>query len=358
MRQEAFVARHEQEWRGFERWLETRGAARRADGVPRDEEVPTRYRRLCQQLALARRRGYSPQVTERLQALMQRGHDVLYRAPPPAWRRALRFLAADFPRLVRAQRGCLWLAAVLFVVPGVALFFVVQQWPELAHSVFDPQQLAKFEAMYDPADSRHRIGRESGSDMAMFGYYIYNNVSIGFRTFATGLLAGVGTAFVLVFNGVVLGVVAGHLQAVGHGDPFWRFVAGHSAPELTAIVIAGAAGLRLGLALLAPGRLRRVDALTEAGRVGARLCLGILAMLVFAAFVEAFWSSTGSIPAPVKFGVGALLWALVLGWLALGGRGHDALARQGRAFVPGQQQMPMSRHGWRRRDDREAPRAP
>src|SRR5690606_26860061 len=59
------------------------------------------------------------------------------------------------------------------------------------------------------------------------------------------------------------------------------------------------------------------------GRVGARLCLGVLAMLVFAAFVEAFWSSTGSIPAPVKFGVGALLWALVLGWLALAGRGVD-----------------------------------
>src|SRR5690606_14326581 len=142
--------------------------------------------------------------------------------------------------------------------------------------------------MYDPADPTHRLGRESGTDMAMFGHYILNNISIGFRTFASGLLAGVGTAFVLVFNGVVFGVVAGHLQAIGHGDPFWRFVAGHSAPELVAIVIAGAAGLRLGLALLAPGRLRRVDALVEAGRIGAKLCLGILAMLLFAAFVEAF----------------------------------------------------------------------
>ena len=91
MRQEAFVARHQDEWRGFERWLDARGAGRRAEGVPRDEEIPTRYRRLCQQLALARRRGYSPRVVEQLQELMQRGHDVLYRAPPPPGRRALRF---------------------------------------------------------------------------------------------------------------------------------------------------------------------------------------------------------------------------------------------------------------------------
>lgn len=330
MRQDAFVARHQAEWQAFEAWLERRGSRHARGRDPAgsgtgfdDAHLPARYRRLCQQLALARRRGYSPLLVERLQALMQRGHDVLYRAPPVPWRRALHFLLAGFPRLVRAQRGCLWLSAALLALPALAMFVAVRTWPELAHSVFTPLDLARFEAMYDPADPSHALGRESGTDLAMFGYYIYNNVSIGLRTFASGLLAGVGTAFVLVSNGVVFGVIAGHLQAVGHGDPFWRFVAGHSAPELVAIVIAGAAGLRLGLALLAPGRRRRVDALAEAGRVGARLCLGVLAMLVFAAFVEAFWSSTGSIPAPVKFGVGALLWALVLGWLALAGRGVD-----------------------------------
>lgn len=327
MRQDAFVARHEHEWQAFEAWLERRGdsprsaaAMRHWDGL-RDEDVPVRYRRLCQQLALARRRGYSPLVVERLHALMQRGHAVLYRAPPPPWRRALRFLMADFPRLVRAQRGCLWLSAVLFTVPMVAIFVAVQAWPELVHSVFEPQKIAQFEAMYDPADDSHKLGREAQTDVAMFGHYILNNISIGFRTFASGLLLGVGSAFVLVFNGVVIGMVAGHLQAIGHGEPFWRFVAGHSAPELTAIVIAGAAGLRLGLALVAPGRRRRIDALVDAGRIGGKLCLGIFAMLLFAAFVEAFWSSIGSIPAMVKYAVGGALWALVLAWLAFGGRG-------------------------------------
>ncbi len=327
MRQDAFIARHEAEWQAFDAWLDARGGSpRRArrtrdwDGI-RDDDVPARYRRICQQLALARRRGYSPQVTARLQALMQGGHNVLYRPPPPPWRRALWFLMADFPRLVRAQRGCLLAALVLFALPLVTLYAVVLQWPDVVHGVFSPQQLAQFETMYDPQTAEQAFNRASQTDMQMFGHYIWNNVSIGFRTFASGLLAGLGTVVVLVSNGVIFGVVAGHLQSIGHGGPFWRFVVGHSAPELTAIVIAGAAGLRLGLALVAPGRMRRIDALIAAGRAGGQLCLGILAMLVFAAFVEAFWSSTGSIPDPVKFGVGGGLWLLTLLWLWRGGRG-------------------------------------
>jgi uncharacterized membrane protein SpoIIM required for sporulation len=288
----------------------------------RDEEVPARYRRLCQQLALARSRGYSPQVLERLQSLTQRGHAVFYRAPPPQWRRALEFFLADFPRLVRAQRGCLLASLLLFAVPLVGAFVAVQLSPELIYSVHSPEDVAGMERMYDPADPQRKLGRDSGDDFAMFGFYVMNNVSIGLRTFASGLLAGLGTIFVLIMNGLMIGGVAGHLQGVGHGDPFWRFVAGHSAPELTAIVLAGAAGLRLGLDLVAPGRRRRVDALIEGGKVGAKLCLGIFAMLVFAAFVEAFWSSIGWIPAWIKYAVGGVLWAITLGWLGLGGRGR------------------------------------
>lgn len=326
MKQELYVRRHEPEWLALERWLDARGQARKArnerrgwDGIA-DHEMPARYRRLCQQLALARRRGYSPVLVERLQQIMQRGHSLLYRTPPPRWHVALEFLLSGFPRQVRAERGCMLASLALFALPLVVIFVAIQLKPELASSLFDPLQLAGFENMYDPKDPERKLGRDSETDLAMFGYYIWNNVSIGFRTFASGLLAGLGTALVLLFNGVSIGGVAGHLQAVGHGDPFWRFVAGHSAPELTAIVIAGGAGLRLGLNLVAPGRRRRIDALVEGGIRGARLCLGVFAMLVFAAFVEAFWSSIAWMPAWIKYSVGAGLWTLVLGWLLLGGR--------------------------------------
>lgn len=330
MRQEGFIARHQADWQRFEHWLDARAAHPRRARRDRDwrgladEDVPAAYRRLCQQLGLARRRGYSPLVCGRLQALVQRGHDALYRPPPPRWQRALAFFAVDFPRLVRAERGCMLASALLFGLPLVAMFLALQRHPELIHAVFEPAQLAELEAMYDPAAAHARIGRDSGGDLAMFGMYVFNNIGIGFRTFASGLVAGIGPVLVLAFNGVVIGGVAGHLQAIGHGDPFWRFVAGHSALELTAIVIAGAAGLRLGLDLVAPGQRRRIDALAEGGRRGGLLCLGVFAMLLLAAFVEAFWSSLGWVPAGVKYAVGAGWWLLVLGWLWRGGRGGHA----------------------------------
>ncbi len=325
MRQEQFVTRYQHEWQQFEDWLQRRGEkARKGPSaldpqLPGDETIPQRYRRLCQQLALARRRGYSPQLVERLQQLMQRGHNLLYRTPAPRWQRAVEFLIADFPQLVRSQATAMWVACALFAVPLLGIFVLLQFQPELIHLLLDPRQVAQMEKMYDPAADH--LGRDSGTDWAMFGHYIMNNISIGLRTFASGLLAGIGTIVVLLFNGITIGAVAGHLQHAGFGEPFWRFVVGHAPFELTAIVIAGGAGLQLGLRVLAPGRRRRIDALVEGGVIGARLCLGVAFMLLVAAFIEAFWSSIAWVPMWGKLTASGVLWTLVIVWLWRGGRG-------------------------------------
>lgn len=325
MKQDAFEQRHAAEWSALERWLAQEPRGRLPPPLPDPSAAalsaagfPAAYRRLCQQLALARRRGYSALLLSRLDALAQAGHQRLYRPPAPRWQPALRFISVDYPRLVRAHGGVMLVSALLFFGPLIGWMLVLQVRPEWVYTVFGPEQIAQFESMYDPA--RERWGRESGSDLMMFGYYIMNNISIGFRTFASGLLAGLGSVFVLVFNGVVIGSVAGQLTAIGYGDPFWRFVAGHSGPELTAIVLAGGAGLQLGLALIAPGRKPRLRALTDAGWDGARLILGVFLLLLFAAFVEAYWSSISTVPALIKYTVGISLWVLILGWLLLGGR--------------------------------------
>jgi uncharacterized membrane protein SpoIIM required for sporulation len=334
MKQETFVQRHQAEWTALEQWFDARGdSARKARAHRRDWhglsdfEVPGRYRRLCQQLALARRRGYSAVVTDRLQQLMQRGHGVLYRTPAPRWRRVVEFLLAGFPRLVRAEKGVMLAAMALFVLPLVAMYIAIQVQPDLSSALYDPVQLAAMEDMYDPNDPQRALGRDDGTDVAMFGFYIWNNVSVGFRVFASGLLAGLGPILSLATEGIRAGAVASHLQAVGHGDPFWRFVCGHASFELTAIVIAGGAGLRLGLNLIAPGQRRRIDALVDAGRRGALLCGGVLVMLLIAAFIEAFWSSIGWMPAWVKYSVAAALWTAVFAWLLGGGR-NDLYAEQ------------------------------
>jgi uncharacterized membrane protein SpoIIM required for sporulation len=217
-------------------------------------------------------------------------------------------------------------AALLLFVPLIGCILLLQVRPELVHTLFGPAQLAQFEKMYDPASASDRLGREDGTDLKMFGFYIFNNVGIGFRTFASGLLAGVGSVVVLIMNGLMIGGIAGHLTAIGYGGPFWRFVAGHSAPELLSIVIAGGAGLQMGMALIAPGRRTRGRALVEAGAIGAKLVLGLFAMLILAAFIEAYWSSIAWMPSEVKFTVGGTLWLAFLLWLWRGGRGRANVA--------------------------------
>jgi uncharacterized membrane protein SpoIIM required for sporulation len=171
-------------------------------------------------------------------------------------------------------------------------------------------------------------GRQRGadSDFQMLGFYIMNNIGIAFRTFAGGLFAGIGALAVLVFNGLYAGAIAGHLTSRGLGGNFYSFVITHGAFELTAIVLSGAAGLAIGHALLAPGRNTRAGALRDAATRVVPVLYGVFALLVVAAVVEAFWSSARWVPSEVKYGVGAVCWLLVIGWLAWQGRAEKRRA--------------------------------
>ncbi|MGH8106635.1 MAG: stage II sporulation protein M [Arenimonas sp.] len=327
MKQEDFVALYSPEWILFERWLNTRADIHAKNRKPlasndiSDYDFPVRYRRLCQHLSIAQQRGYSPLITDKLETLMQRGHHVLYRPPAPRLRRTVDFFMMEFPCLLRKLHRYFWASAFLFYVPFFGMIILMHYYPELIHSLMSPQEIAELEEMYDPATRYDSLGRTSGTDLAMFGLYVWNNVSIGFQTFASGFFVGIGTIFYLLFNGIYLGGASGHVTVIGSGEPFWRFVVGHSGPELTAIMIAGAAGLRIGMAIVAPGRKKRVDALIEAGTDGVKLAMGVFAMLVFAAFVEAYWSSIVWVPDPVKYSVGGLIWLSIILWLWRGGRG-------------------------------------
>ena len=325
MKQEAFEARYGELWRSVERWLGTQEKMqRRALQQAETRVFPRRYRQLCQHLALARARQYSPALQERLNRLALRGHRHLYRSGSRVWSRILFFIVAGFPRALRREARFVGVASAVFFVPLFALIAAIQIEPLVAFSVLSPEQAVGYEAMYEPG--AERVGRErgSGGDWLAFGHYIFNNTTIGFQTFAGGVLFGLGPLFFLLFNGVFIGAVAGHLTAAGHVETFWPFVAGHGAFELPAIAIAGAAGLKLSFALWSPGRAARVQALRSGALEALPLILGAAGMFLIAAFVEAFWSSTMWAPAGVKYLVAAVLWTGVIGYFALAGRRHAA----------------------------------
>jgi uncharacterized membrane protein SpoIIM required for sporulation len=199
----------------------------------------------------------------------------------------------------------------------------IQRHPDFAYTLLGSAQAQSYQQMYDPAN--RKLGRrEADADAFMFGYYIWNNVRIGFQTFAGGLLFGLGAAFFLTLNGVLIGGTAGHLVHVGYSTTFFSFVAGHSALELTGIVLLGAAGLMLGRALLLPGAYRRLDALRIEARAAAPIVYGAGALLTLAAFVEAFWSPITALPPIVKYAVGGSLWIALFAYLGFAGQRRAA----------------------------------
>lgn len=324
MKQSQFEARHRDAWAAFTVQLEAleKGKA--------DAEASTRfaadYRQLCQQLALAETRGYGSHLVDRLQGLAMRAHQQFYRHRSHLGADLLGFLLAGFPRLVREQWRSVALASLLFYGSLLLMGGLVYVFPDLVYSVMDPAQVASMESMYDP-DAR-RIGplseRGSGDDWMMFGHYIMNNIGIAFQTFAGGLLFGLGSLFFLLFNGITIGAVAGHLSEIGYTETFWSFVIGHGAFELTAITFAGAAGLQLGWALLAPGRLPRAEALRRAASESVKLVAGVIVMLLIAAFIEAYWSSIALSATWLKYLIGGGLWLLVGAYFLLVGRSPHA----------------------------------
>ncbi|RVU83995.1 stage II sporulation protein M [Leucothrix sargassi] len=327
-RQEQFTQRHEQLWHDFEAQLDYQALPhlkRRKVEKPTEIDLPTAYRQICQHYALANSRMYSPILVNQLNSLVVRGHQTLYSSHNNFFRSIITFFAAEFPSLVRREWQLMAIASALFYVPFIGIIILTQFTPELVFNIMSVEQANMMESMYNPENSA--IGRErgSGSDIEMFGHYIRNNTGIGFQVFAGGMLYGIGTLFFLLFNGIYIGAAAGHLTHLGYIDTFWGFVLGHGSFELTAIVISGAAGLKLAQALIAPGRKSRTRALIDNGKVAIKIMYGAATLFLLAAFVEAFWSSM-PLAAGIKYGVAAVLWTLVIAYFWRVGRGFQHAA--------------------------------
>jgi uncharacterized membrane protein SpoIIM required for sporulation len=318
----AFEALYQGEWQELDELLDQvlKRTSKQPSRPPRGERIAALYRRACEHLALARARSYPAYLQDRLERLTSDAHQVIYQQRELGGAALWRIVSHDFPRAVRADQPYVWLAAALFTIPLLVLGFLVYLEPKLILSVVDGETAAQMEQMYSPSGQPVGRTRDAGNDWTMFGIYIRNNIGIAFQCFASGLAAGLGSIFFLVYNGAVIGGIAGFLTERGLSETFYSFVATHGAFELTAIVISGAAGLKLGHSLLAPGRRTRRESLVHAARECVVLVYGVTAMLIVAAAIEAFWSSSAWVPNAVKYAVAAVCWTVVLAYFVLQGR--------------------------------------
>lgn len=331
MKQAEFEKRHALFWSDLEQYMAdmrkpflkkklSRGKGDSDIDIEFKENFPESYRRICHHLSLARSRYYSPLLVEQLENLVFNAHQIFYQHNSNVLFSILIYFTSGFAQSVRKEKLWVLLSAILFFGSLVTMLVTLQYFPDRVYTVMSAEQITQIESMYDP--SANIIGRErdSGTDFQMFGFYIFNNTSIGLKTFASGLLFGIGAVITLLFNGVYIGSVAGHLTSMGFGSTFWPFVSGHSALELSAVVLSGAAGLKLGASIISPGRKTRLKSLNDSAREALYMMYGVSAMFIAAAFIEAYWSSMSNIADIIKYAVGVMGWGVLLAYFIFSGR--------------------------------------
>jgi uncharacterized membrane protein SpoIIM required for sporulation len=306
MKQQLFEELNQELWQKIEASLQQPSQAGNS------KILAEHYLLLCQQLSIAKERLYDVSLVERLNNLVLDLYRELYRYRADTRLNIYAFFKRDFPLAIYRHRYYVLLAFMVMVLPGLVAGTWTYLDEDAVYSILDSSQVRQVERMYDPESGKIGREREADTDIFMFGFYIQNNISVAFRCFAGGIVLGIGTLLVLFFNGLFMGGIAGHLTRLDYVDTFYPFVIGHGSFELTAIVFSGAAGLRLGYAILNPGQSSRLDSLRQAGRDVIPMLYGIVLMLIIAAFLEAFWSSNASLGIETRYAVGALLWALVL----------------------------------------------
>lgn len=300
MRQATFVERRQTGWERLEALLKQteRRGLRRLD--PEEvSELGTLYRWVTSDLAFATGRKYDPTLQAYLNRLTARAHAVVYGAGSEGGlRRVLRFYSRTFPREVWTSRWPMLLSIALFLGSAALAYYLIHTQPLNAYVLLPAEMLAPIHKGLH-AQNFEPTQKAIGSP-TMSAFIMWNNIHIAFLAFAGGITLGILTVYQLVFNGLVLGGIAALYDDAGFGRDFWATIAPHGFIELTAVQIAAGAGLLLAAGVLAPGRLRRRDALRQNARRAAVLVVGVASMLIVAALIEGFFS-------PQKFSESARL---------------------------------------------------
>jgi uncharacterized membrane protein SpoIIM required for sporulation len=307
MNLDAFVRRRTSEWEELGRLVEAAGRRPEQLGPDGVRRLGMTYRAAAADLALARRRWPGDPVTLRLENLVGRSRHLVYASQSRST--SLReFLSEGYWRLVRERIGLVGLCWLLMIVPAV----LVGTW-----AARDPAAAGRFLPGQFRGVGEHGggdLGLALGRQATLAGQILTNNIQVSFVAFAGGILAGVGTTLVLLYNGALIGGVAGLTVAAGRPGPFLSLVAPHGVLELSVIAVSGAAGFSVGWALIDPGHRSRRVALAAGARRGAEIVLGTMPWFVLAGLVEGFVTPT-SLPLGGAVAVGLLVaapyWTLV-----------------------------------------------
>ena len=272
------------------------------------QELSLLYRQTAADLAAIRQDASSVHFARYLNQLMARAHNIIYAGHRASAKGVVNFFRYEYPEVFRRNFRYCALAFAVFVVGGLIGAALTLQDPDFELHVIGPRMVQTID--------RHEMWTHSivGVKPLASSGIMTNNMGVCFTAYAAGITAGLGTLWMMFYNGILIGVIGTACARAGMSLSLWSFVAPHGALELPAIFIAGAAGLKIAHGLLFPGMLPRKQSLAIGGREGTVLVLGTVPMLIIAGTIEAFVSPTG-LAIPLKFAMSAALFTLLVTYL-------------------------------------------
>src|SRR5436305_3313286 len=282
------------------------------------EEMVALYQRTATHLSYARTTYRDPALTATLSSLVARAGAVVYGSRPRTLRALGQFFAVTFPAAIWYSRRFIAVSAALLLVPAFAVGLWVANSPRAVEAT-GPKAVRE---AYVNQDFEQYYRSAPASEFA--SHVFTNNVQVSIYAFAAGIAFCLPTAFILMFNGANVGVAGGLFASVGQQLKFWGLILPHGLLELTAVFIAGGAGLRLGWTLIDPGDRTPRDALADEGRRAHAIAAGLVVVFAAAGTIEGFVTGS-SLPTWARVGIGAFGEAVLLTWLFV--RGRAAAAR-------------------------------
>lgn len=266
-------------------------------------ELSLLYRQTAADLAAIREDRSSVNFARYLNQLLARAHNIIYSGQGSSPKSILYFFRDTYPRIFRQNVNYFVLSLVIFLISGAVGALLTYQDPDFKMKILGPDMVATIE--------RHEMWTHSivGIKPLASSAIMTNNIGVGFATFALGITGGLGTIYMMIFNGLLIGVIGMACRMSGMSLQLWSFVAPHGVLELPAIFIAGAASFRIAEGLLFPGVLPRRDSLARAGSEAVQLLVGTVPILVIAGLIEAFVSPT-ELAIPLKFTMAGALFVL------------------------------------------------
>ena len=306
-----WIARREPNWKRLDtllNHLEKRGL--RSLSTSDIKQLASLYRSVSADLARAQthQTEVGQTLVQTLQRLTSRSYSQVYQGSRrQEWQGLLNFYRWGFPKVVQDTALYIAVSTGIFLLGGLIGWWFAWRDP-LFISLVVPESM--IELVRDKGQLW--MGSILGSEPKASSEIMVNNLVVSFRAVAGGMTLGLFTIYVLFLNGLLIGVVATLVGQNNLAVPFWGFVLPHGSLELPAIFFAGAAGLLIARGILFPGRYRRVDALKHYGLQAAQLTFGVISLLVVAGVIEGFFSPNLSIPEPLKYLTGIVLFTLLV----------------------------------------------